>query len=63
MFSWDAKSAFRKATSDLEVSVPVLPFVSIGKKVTGPHDPKKDAYRGCSQCGKHANYHKNGKCP
>lgn len=65
-FKWDAGSAFRKATSgiDLTISTPT-PVVSIGKTIpiTKPHDPSKDAFRNCSLCGKHYNYHKGGKCP
>lgn len=61
-FTWDHNSAMRKATSNISVSVGV-PFVSVSKQVTGSHNPKTDAYRSCSNCGKHINYHKNGKCP
>lgn len=65
-FSWDAESAFRKGVSGitLDISTPT-PIISIGKsfEVTPPNDPKKDAYRNCSKCGKHYNYHKNGQCP
>lgn len=65
-YQWDASSAFRKLTSgaDITVSTPT-PFVSIGKtfQITQPNDPKKDAYRNCSMCGKHYNYHVSGKCP
>lgn len=65
-FKWSPASAFRKATSDITVNVcSPTPVVSVCKTVTStpPHDPSKDAYRNCSNCGKHLNYHKGGKCP
>lgn len=61
-FSWDVKSAMRKATSNVSVSVGVTP-IYVTKELTGPHNQKTDAYRACSNCGKHINYHKNGSCP
>jgi hypothetical protein len=61
-FSWDYKSAVRKASSDISISVGKTPLF-INKQITGPNDPKKDAFRNCSNCGRHYNYHKNGKCP
>jgi hypothetical protein len=61
-YSWDAKSAMRKATSDVTLNVGTG-FVSVSKQITSSHDPKKDAYRSCKNCGKHINYHKDGKCP
>jgi hypothetical protein len=61
-FSWDAKSALRKAQAAISVSISAGP-VTISKQITEPHNPKTDAYRSCSNCGKHINYHKNGKCP
>lgn len=62
-FKWDANSAYRKATSNVTVTLGggIAP-VSISK-TTAPHNPKTDAYRSCSNCGKHVNYHNNGKCP
>jgi hypothetical protein len=60
MFNWSAQSAIRKATSDLSINISIPP-VSITKTTT-THDPSKDAYRNCSNCGKHINYHKDGKC-
>ena len=51
-YEHDNKSAMRKATSNVSVSVP---FVS--KQITGPHNPKTDAYRSCKNCGKHKNFH------
>jgi len=60
-FSWDPMSAGRKFFHDSTITVGV-PGVSISKQ-TPPNDPQKDAYRNCKKCGKHYNYHKNGKCP
>lgn len=65
-FKWDPASAGRKLASGIEVNVSTsTPVVSVGKsfELTKPNDDKKDAYRNCSRCGKHWNYHKNGKCP
>jgi hypothetical protein len=31
---------------------------SISKPLTGPNNPEKDAYRNCSNCNTHYNYHK-----
>jgi hypothetical protein len=59
-FKWDASSAFRKATSDCTFGVSVG---VVATKTTAPHDPQRDAYRSCSNCHKHINYHKDGKCP
>ncbi len=61
-FTWDPASAGRKFWNDSTVTIGVPGVVSIEKN-TPPHDPNKDAYRNCSKCGKHYNYHKNGKCP
>lgn len=61
-FSWSAASAGRKLGSDLTLNVGI-PFVNVSKPITGPHNPKTDAYRACSHCNKHINYHTNGKCP
>lgn len=60
-FSWDPSSAGRKLFHDSSITIGVPGVVSIEKQ-TPPNDPKKDAYRNCSKCGKHWNYHKNGKC-
>lgn len=60
-FSWSAQSAIRKATSDLTFNVGVPGFNVT--KTTTTHNPKTDAYRSCSNCGKHINYHRNSKCP
>ena len=65
-FHWDPYSAGRKLTSDISVNISTpTPIVSIGKTIpiTKPHNPKTDAYRACSLCGKHINYHIGGKCP
>ena len=32
---------------------------SAGRKLTGNYDPNKDAFRKCSNCGKHINKHKD----
>lgn len=66
-YRWDSASFGRKFVSDIKInaSIPIVPgIVSIDKSftVTQPHDPEKDAYRNCSKCGKHINYHKDGKC-
>ena len=50
-YRWDAASAGRKLSSDVSINVG-----PISKQVTGPNNPKVDAYRNC-QCGKHFNYH------
>jgi len=64
-FKWDPKSALRKATSDISASI-CLPanIVAVCKsiQITGPNDPNKDAFRNCAICGKHINFHKNGRC-
>lgn len=65
-FRWDMGSAVRKATSGVTVNVCTpTPVVSVCKsgQLTQDHNPNKDAYRNCSACGKHWNYHSNGKCP
>lgn len=51
-YQHDIKSAARKATSNVSISVP---FVS--KQITGPHNPKRDSYHTCKNCGKHKNFH------
>jgi hypothetical protein len=64
-FVWDGKSATRKLMSDISINISTpTPIISVGKTVpiTGPHNPTTDAYRCCSVCGKHWNYHINGKC-
>ena len=65
-FQWDPASAGRKIISDIQVNISTpTPIVSVSKSIpiTKPHDPKTDAYRACSNCGKHWNFHVNGKCP
>jgi hypothetical protein len=59
-YKWDPKSAVRKATSNIQITVATpTPVVSIGKSfnVTKPTNPSKDAYRNCANCQKHVNYH------
>ena len=60
-YKWSSESALRKLKSDLTLSV-TIPSVTITKKITESHNPKKDAYRACSNCGQHINFHKDGKC-
>lgn len=66
-YKWDPNSAGRKLASDINIniSVPLVPGVSVNKSfpITGPHNPTTDAYRCCSNCGKHWNYHVGNKCP
>lgn len=65
-FEWSAASAGRKLVSGLTVTVSTpTPIVSVSKSIplTPEHDATKDAYRNCKNCGKHINYHKDGKCP
>ena len=61
-YQWDKSSAWRKAKSDVSVSVNAGP-VSVSKQVSKPNNDKKDAYRNCKNCGKHKNYHKKEKLP
>ena len=64
-FEWSAKSAFNKAISGTTISICTpTPVISICKssELTQLNDPNKDAYRNCKNCGKHYNYHTNGKC-
>lgn len=60
-FSWDPISAGRKLVSDSSVTISGGP-VSATKNI-GPNNPQQDAYRNCSRCGRHLNYHRNGQCP
>ncbi len=53
---------FKDLTSDMSFKVGIPGVVEINK-TTATHDVLKDAYRGCKNCGKHINYHKNGVCP
>ena len=55
-FSWNPFSAIKKLASDLTLNVGS--GISISKPITGPNDPLKDAFRNCSNCGKHYNFHK-----
>lgn len=61
-YQWDKSSAWRKATSDVSVSVTAGP-VGISKQVSKPNNDKKDAYRNCKNCHMHKNYHKKEKLP
>jgi len=64
-FSWDSKSAFKKATSGIDVVISTpTPIVSLSKSIqlTPPNNPNENAFRKCQNCGKHWNFHKNGKC-
>lgn len=61
-FSWDPVSAARKFGHDSTISVGIPGVVNITKQ-TSPNNPERDAYRNCSRCHKHWNYHKNGQCP
>lgn len=60
-FQWDPMSAGRKFIKGADITIGLPSVASITRK-TDPHDPKTDAYRSCSKCGKHWNLHKNGKC-
>ena len=60
-FKWSPASAMRKAVSDVTIGVNAG-IVSVSKQI-GPNDDKRDAYRNCSKCNKHINYHRNGECP
>ncbi len=61
-FTWDASSAAKKFMSGSKVDIGIPGVVSISKDVPIFHDKQNDAYRKCSACGKHYNYHKDGKC-
>jgi predicted nucleic acid-binding Zn ribbon protein len=61
-FSWDPISAGRKLFGDSHVTLGIPGVASIEKDI-GPSNPEQDAYRNCSRCGKHWNYHVNGHCP
>ncbi len=59
-FEWDKKSALRKLKSGIDMSVSFGP-VTVTKTISQQHDPTKDAYRACKNCGKHTNHHSCGK--
>ena len=64
-YEWSAKSALNKAFSGITINACTpTPIISVCKteELTQPNDPNKDAYRDCKNCGKHKNYHTNGKC-
>jgi len=54
-FLWDPISAGTKFICDADVTLSVG-VISL-TKTTPPHNKEKDAYRNCSICGKHYNYH------
>lgn len=65
-FTWDSSSATRKFFGDngganITVGIPGVANIE-QKSPSFGFDPKKDSYRNCSNCKKHWNYHKNGKC-
>lgn len=55
-FNCSGKSAWNKLKSDVTFTAGV-------PGLAATHNPKTDAYRACSNCGKHVNFHTNGKCP
>jgi hypothetical protein len=55
-YSWDPVSAIKKGISDTTICLN-LGAVNVVKTI-GSNDPKKDAFRNCSNCGSHYNYHK-----
>jgi len=61
VFVWDPVSAGRKFYNDSTITVSTG-VVSVSKD-TPKHNPEKDAYRNCANCGRHINYHTNGQCP
>lgn len=60
-FSWDPVSAGKKLVCDTTITGSIG-VISISKN-TPANDPEKNAYRNCSKCGKHYNYHNGGQCP
>ncbi|AKI78877.1 hypothetical protein [Acanthamoeba polyphaga mimivirus] len=61
-YSWDVGSAWRKFGSDVTLSINMGP-VSVSKQITGSCNREVDAYRCCSRCGRHFNFHSGGFCP
>ena len=55
-FVWSPISALNKFVHNTDITVSV--GVISATKNTGEHDKEKHAYRNCSICGKHINYHK-----
>jgi hypothetical protein len=55
-YQWDPSSALNKLAGGTTINVN-LGVVSASKTLEH-HDPKKDAYRNCKNCGTHVNYHK-----
>ena len=64
-YNWDSVSFFRKLSSDVTYQVGNESTIVKITKSTTTHNPKTDAYRSCSNCHKHVNYHssENKKCP
>jgi hypothetical protein len=62
-FSWDLKSATRKFLSNGPVITNIKPWSDPGTIYVKMYDPNQDAYRNCKICGRHINFHKDGKCP
>ena len=62
-FVWDPISALRKIVGNTTFGINIG-IVSVSVNPTGGHDPKRDAYRNCGNCGKHTNFHDSDKkCP
>lgn len=62
-YEWSASSAFRKLGSGLWLTVDGPGGLSLSKQITDDCNREKDAYRNCKNCGRHYNYHRNGRCP
>lgn len=60
-FSWSAKSAIRKGLGGSTLTVGI-PYVSISIPIPEANRDK-DAFRNCSNCGRHFNYHRGRFCP
>ena len=56
-FQWDPLSAGKKFFCDSAITLSIG-VVSV-TKITPENDKEKNAYRNCSICGKHYNYHKH----
>ena len=61
-FKWDAGSAIRKGLSNTTVHF-APGGVGVDVKLPETIAKKDDAYRRCSRCHRHWNYHKGGECP
>jgi len=62
MYKWDRESAMRKIKNTSTVTVNAGPL-AVSVPSPAPHNPNRDALRNCARCGRHYNYHKDGKCP